>query len=58
MSISANIFYTRTCEESGVDPEKYKDDIKRITTKLPIKKFQDGVDGIIEKRYAKVVLLL
>jgi L-iditol 2-dehydrogenase len=36
---------------------KYKDDIKRITTKLPITDFQEGVDGIIEKRYAKVVLI-
>lgn len=36
---------------------KYKNDIKKITTKLPISRFQEAVDGIIEKRYAKVVLL-
>lgn len=36
---------------------KYQTDIKKITTKLPIGEFQDGVNGIIEKRYAKVVLI-
>ena len=36
---------------------KYKHEIKKITTKLPIMEFQDGVDGIIEKRYSKVVLI-
>lgn len=36
---------------------KYGNDIKTITTQLPIREFQEGVNGIIEKRYAKVVLI-
>lgn len=36
---------------------KYQDDIKMITIKLPISEFQKGINGLIEKRYAKVVLI-
>lgn len=36
---------------------KYKDDIKKIITKLPLDSFDQGVKGILDKKYAKVVLI-
>lgn len=36
---------------------KYKEDVKKIITKLPLNHFTQGVQGILKKKYAKVELI-
>lgn len=35
---------------------KYKEDVSKIITQLPLKSFQQGIDGLLDRKYAKVVL--